>query len=95
MSLRLVNPRREQNGALAKKASRLGTLAGKTIALLDISKPGGAVFLDRLAVLLTCDYGVNDVVRETKPTFAKPAPADVIERLRQHHVDAVIEALAD
>jgi hypothetical protein len=95
MSLRLVNPRREQNAALAQKASRLGTLAGKTIALLDISKPGGAVFLDRLAVLLTCDYGVNEVVRETKPTFAKPAPADLIERLRERNVDAVIEALAD
>jgi hypothetical protein len=30
-----------------------------------------------------------------KPTFAKPAPADVIERLMSVPCHAVIEALAD
>jgi hypothetical protein len=61
--------------------------------LLDISKPGGSIFLDRLAELLKQRYAVANVVRALKPTFTKPAPQGVIENLRT--VDAVVEALAD
>ena len=68
-------------------------LKGKTVALLDISKPGGSVFLDRVEQLLKERHGVAVVVREMKPTFAKPAPAAILERIRG--ADAVIEALAD
>ena len=93
MPLTLVDPRNERPRPVARKAPRLPSLAGKTVALLDISKPGGAVFLDRLALLLTLDYRVGQVLRETKPTFAKPAPDALIERLRS--ADAVVEALAD
>ena len=95
MSLRLVNPRREQNGAPANKAARLGTLAGKTIALLDISKPGGDVFLNRIEALLLERHHVARVIRERKPTFAKLAPAALMDRLRAAKPDAVIEGLAD
>ncbi|MBZ5607345.1 MAG: hypothetical protein LAP38_03740 [Acidobacteriia bacterium] len=77
----------------APAAPRLATLQGKTVALLDISKPGGSVFLDRVELLLKQRYGVTSVIREMKPTFAKPAPAGVIEKIRG--ADAVIEALAD
>jgi hypothetical protein len=72
---------------------RLATLAGKTVALLDISKPGGSIFLDRLEELLRERAGVARVVRHAKPTFTRPAPEPVIEALRG--ADAVIEALAD
>jgi hypothetical protein len=77
----------------ATPAPRLGTLQGKTIALLDISKPGGSVFLDRIEERLKRQHGVAVVIREMKPTFAKPAPAEVIQKIRG--ADAVIEALAD
>jgi len=77
----------------APAAPRLSQLQGKTIALLDISKPGGSVFLDRIELRLKDRYGVATVIREMKPTFAKPAPAGVIEKIRA--ADAVIEALAD
>ncbi len=43
--------------------------------------------------LLKERYGVAGVIREMKPTFAKPAPPGVIEKIRG--ADAVIEALAD
>jgi hypothetical protein len=89
----LINPFDETQRDARRPAPKLDTLAGKTVALLDISKPGGAIFLDRLAQLLQEQCGVAQVVRETKPTFTKPAPAAVIERLAQ--CDAVIEALAD
>ena len=92
MSITLINPCDERRQS-AQPAPRLDTLAGKTIALLDISKPGGSVFLDRLELLLTERYAVARVVREMKPTYTKPAPGGLLEKLR--HVDAVIEGLAD
>jgi hypothetical protein len=41
----LVNPLNEAASERQTAAPRLATLAGKTVALLDISKPGGDVFL--------------------------------------------------
>ena len=93
MPFTLVDPRNEGSRASARTAPRLPALAGKTVAFLDISKPGGSVFLDRLEVLLKRDFGVTRILRETKPTFARPAPDAVIEALRG--ADAVVEALAD
>jgi hypothetical protein len=88
-----VNPLAENASTARTAAPRLHGLEGKTLALLDISKPGGSVFLDRLETLLTEQHGVAAVVRVAKPTYTKPAPAEVLEGLR--FVDGVIEALAD
>jgi hypothetical protein len=88
----LVNPCNERK-LIAAHAPRLQTLAGKTIALLDISKPGGNLFLDRLERLLVTHHAVARIVREIKPTFTRPAPEQLLEKLR--NVDAVVEALAD
>lgn len=67
-------------------------MAGQTIALLDISKAQGDVFLDQLQALLT-EQGIA-TRRYRKPTFARVAP----EALR-HQIAAectlVVEALAD
>ena len=95
MRMILVNPMREAAPETATPAPRLRTLKGKRLALLDISKPGGSIFLDRLAALLVAREGVAEVHRFQKPTFAKPAPATVIEALLAAHPDAAIEALAD
>lgn len=89
----LVNPLFEADSGSRTPAPRLDTLRGKKLGLLDISKPGGSVFLDRLETLLVERHGVAEVVRITKPTYTKPAPAEVLEGLR--FVDGVIEALAD
>jgi len=89
----IVNPMNETIQAAAGAAPRLQTLAGKTIGLLDISKPGGSIFLDRIEALLKDRYGVARVVRAAKPTFTKRAPGEIIAKLRG--MDAVIEALAD
>ena len=89
----LVNPFDERERATAAAAPRLNSLAGKTVGLLDISKPGGQIFLDHLERLLKERYAVGEIVRRTKPTFTKPAPAALIEELSR--CDAVIEALAD
>ena len=95
MPTTLVSPLDETPRVVPKPAPRLDTLTGKTIGLLDISKPGGSVFLDRLEQLLKERHRVAEVVRAMKPTFTKPAPDAVIERLIEAKPDAVIEALAD
>jgi hypothetical protein len=50
------------------------------------------VFLDRLEELLAA-RGV-EVLRFSKPTFAKPAPADLRHEITVR-CEAVVEALAD
>ncbi len=71
---------------------RPASLEGKSVGLLDISKPRGDVFLDHLATRLEA-LGAR-VERYRKPTFTKPAPIDL-----RHEIsvtcDVVIEALAD
>jgi hypothetical protein len=91
----LVNPFDETPRLALNSAPRLDTFTGKTVGLLDISKPGGSFFLDQLEKLLKERYGVAQVMRVMKPTFTKPAPAEVIEQIASARCDAVIEALAD
>ena len=93
MPTTLVNPFDERERVQATIAPRLDTLAGKTVGLLDISKPGGSFFLDHIERLLKERYGVAEVVRKMKPTFTKPAPETIIQELA--NCQAVIEALAD
>lgn len=95
MPITLVNPLNETVREQRKVAPKLATLTGKTVGLLDISKPGGSAFLDRLESLLRERFGVANVVRAMKPTFTKPAPEAVIDQLLAARCDAVIEALAD
>ena len=95
MPVTLVNPLDERPAPQSAPAARLTSLHGKTIAFLDISKPGGSIFLDRLAELLDERYGVAEILRYRKPTFAKPAPEAVLADIRKAQPHAVIEALAD
>ncbi|MBW3618881.1 MAG: hypothetical protein KY461_01440 [Actinobacteria bacterium] len=74
-------------------APRPASLAGVTVGLLDISKPRGQEFLDRVEHLLRTGHDVADVVRLRKPTFARPAPADVLAEAER--CGAVLVALAD
>ena len=93
MPVTLVHPGNENATQAAAPPPRLPSLGGKKVGLLDISKPGGSIFLDRLETILRERYGVAEVIRTRKPTFAKNAPAQVIEQLRG--MDAVVEGLAD
>ena len=92
MPIRLVNPLNETVPKGAPPAPRLKGLEGRTIGLLDISKPRGDLFLDRL------EQGFRargaDVKRYKKPTFTKPAPVDLRHQIAVE-CDAVVEALAD
>lgn len=77
-----------------KTATRLGTLDGKVITLLDISKAKGDHLLDRVEELIRERAKPKAVIRKKKPTFARPAPEDLRAEILKTS-DAVIEALAD
>jgi hypothetical protein len=77
-----------------RRASRLPDLGGKVIALLDISKPKGNFFLDRIEERLRSEAHPRAILRVSKPTFARPAP-DALRTELLESADAVIEALAD
>jgi hypothetical protein len=93
MAITIVHPGNENIPKAAPPPPRLNSLAGKKIGLLDISKPGGSIFLDRLEDILRTKYGAAEVLRTRKPTYTKNAPPQVIEQLRG--MDAVVEGLAD
>ena len=88
----LLDPTSERSLAIRSRVARLASLAGKTIGLLDISKPRGNVFLDRLEERLVA-AGAS-VERYMKPTYTKPAPVDLRHEIATK-CDLVIEALAD
>ena len=88
----LLDPTSERAPSARPRAARLRALDSARIALLDISKPRGNVFLDRIEVRLR-ERGA-EVVRFSKPTFTKPAPADLRHDIAER-CGAIIEALAD
>jgi hypothetical protein len=87
-----LDPTGERTLASRPRAARPTTLVGRRIGLLDIAKPRGDVFLDRLEERLAA-HGLA-TVRFMKPTFTKPAPLDLRQQIASQ-CDAVIEALAD
>jgi hypothetical protein len=74
-------------------AVRLASMSDQVIGLLDISKPKGREFLDRVEELLISDHGVGRVRRLVKPTFTRPAPPDVLSEAER--CGAILVALAD
>lgn len=88
----VLDPTAGKEAAGFPGAERVEAIEGRTIGLLDITKPRGDVFLDRLEELLV-ERGAT-VARYAKPTFTRPAPVDLRHEIATN-CDAVIEALAD
>ena len=88
----LVDPTGETASVQRERLQRPPALEGLTVGILDISKPRGDVFLDRLDERLSAT-GIG-VKRYVKPTFARPAPTELRQQIATE-VDAVVEGLAD
>lgn len=88
----ILDPTSERNIVERERLQRPDSLDGLTVGLLDISKPRGDVFLDRIEERLT-GIGAR-VKRYKKPTFTKPAPVDLRHQIATE-CQVVIEALAD
>jgi hypothetical protein len=92
MSRVILDPTSEVVPAERARLARPKNLDGLTVGLLDISKPRGDIFLNRLEERLV---GVGaKVQRYRKPTFTKPAPVDLRQKISME-CQVVIEALAD
>ena len=92
MSRIVLDPTSERRPAERERLPRLSSLGGKTVGLLDIAKPRGDLFLDRIEERLVSEGAT--VKRYAKPTFTKPAPPDLRQEIAVQ-CDAVVEALAD
>ena len=88
----ILDPTGERSGTTRQLSARPASLEGLTVGLLDISKARGDVFLDRVEHALG-ELGVA-TKRYRKPTFTKPAPADLRAQVARE-CGAVVEALAD
>ena len=91
-SLVLLDPTAERQPVARALTARPATLDGLAVAILDIAKARGNVFLDRVAELLTAQ-GVK-VNRYRKPTFTRPAPTVLRQQIAAEN-QLVIEGLAD
>jgi hypothetical protein len=92
MTTTILDPTSEQHVVEREVLARPDTLEGLTVGLLDISKPRGDIFLNRIEERLN---GLGaEVKRYKKPTFTKPAPIDLRQQIATE-CQVVIEALAD
>jgi hypothetical protein len=88
----VLDPTSERAVTTRPPAARPISLSGRVVGLLDISKPRGNVFLDRLEERLVADGAT--VRRFAKPTYTKPAPIDLRQQIASQ-CEVLIEALAD
>lgn len=89
----ILDPTDERTPMRRSLAPRRGRIDGP-LGLLDISKPRGDVFLDRLEERLRERVPGLEIRRYAKPTFTRPAPPDLRRRIAEE-CRFVIEALAD
>ena len=88
----LLDPTAEAAPLRRERKPPPASLTGKTVALLDIGKARGDVFLDRLEARFA-ERGLK-VRRYAKPTNTKLAPVEVAQRIATE-CDVVVEALSD
>ncbi len=92
-SLVILDPTDERAPIGRRRATRPDRLQG-TLGIIDISKARGDIFCDEVERLLHARLPEIDIIRLRKPTFTKPAPADLRDEV-EARCQAVIQALAD
>ncbi|MFW3168678.1 hypothetical protein PGN05_01475 [Geodermatophilus sp. CPCC 206100] len=75
-------------------AARPATLRGKTLGLLDNTKPNGAALLNELGSVLRERYGLKDVLMYSKPYFGTPVEPTQTQRIFEE-CDFAITAIGD
>jgi hypothetical protein len=75
-------------------APRPPDLAGVRIGLLNNTKHNAALLLAEIGNFLAAEHSVSVTIAETKPNFAAPAPADLVQRFRRE-CDVVITGVGD
>ena len=93
MSVTLLDPTNEEVPVARMITPRPEAIVGK-VALLDIAKRRSDEFLDRLQEAMERRLPQVEVNRYHKPTFSKPAPADLRREIKKIN-DFVVIGLAD
>lgn len=93
-NMTLLDPTSQGNVSTRFLAQRLDSLDGKVMGLLNITKNGSDIFLDRIAELMQERFDLAEVIHVKKPTFSRPAPTELLVGLAEQ-ADFVIEGLAD
>ena len=88
----LRDPTAELAGTRRARLAPPAALADKTIALLDIGKMRGSEFIDRLEALLHARGLATH--RYRKPTNARVAPSEIVQRIVTE-ADVAVIALSD
>ena len=91
-SFTLLDPTAEREAVKRTRRVPPASLDGCTVALLNIGKARGDVFLDQLGVRFA-ERGIS-FRHYAKPTNTKTAPKDVIDRMVKE-ADVIVEALSD
>ncbi len=94
MPYTLLDPTSQGDAAAKFLAPRLDSLDGKVMGLLNITKNGSDIFLGRVEELMRERFDIAEVISVEKPTFARPAPTELLVDLAER-ADFVIEGLAD
>ncbi len=90
----LLDPTSQGDVSAKFLAPRLDSLDGKVMGLLNITKNGSDIFLERVEELMRERFDLADVIHVKKPTFSRPAPMDLLSELAER-ADFVVEGLAD
>ena len=90
----LLDPTSQGDAPAKCLSPRLDSLDGKVMGLLNITKNGSDIFLDRIAELMQERFDLAEVIQVKKPTFTRPAPTELLAELAEQ-ADFVIEGLAD
>lgn len=93
MTLRVLDPTFDGGQATQITVSRLSSLAGRTVGLLDNGKLNVDTLLNHVETLLRSQHGVSAVIRLHKPDASRPAPEGVEKEFAA--CDAVISAVGD
>jgi len=73
---------------------RFKSLDGLTIGLLGNTKLNADAVLDAIGELLSEQYNIEALVHRTKPTFARPAPPELVDEIVEK-CDVVITGVGD
>lgn len=93
-SIQILDPRPEDTPEELGVSSRIASLQGKTIGLLENRKYHADAFLQELQQVLEQDYGAQKVVYAAKFTFSMPCADETIDALVAE-CDAVVHGIAD
>jgi hypothetical protein len=91
--LQVLDPTNETAAPSGVRASRVASLAGKTVGFISNGKEGTAGFFAHLGRMLREEFGVAQVVYRRKSNYSAPAEPDIVDELRRWQ--AVVTGVGD